>query len=126
MFIDINIGPKDPRFIGAWWLGFVILGFASMLIALPVMCFPRTLKPRHAKKEYGHIPGLKSSSFSKELKGKSCIYVQLNGPVKLAMKSRHARKSLYSKRTVIAGFLQPTSAKNLLFWFTLRGSVKNN
>ena len=83
MFIDIDIGPKDPRFIGAWWLGFVILGFASMLIALPVMCFPRTLKPRHTKKEYGHIPGQKSSSFSKELKGKPCIYVQLNGPVKL-------------------------------------------
>ena len=54
-----------------------------MLIALPVMCFPRTLKPQHAKKEYGHIPGQKASSFSKELKGKSFIYVQLNGPVNL-------------------------------------------
>ena len=91
MFIDIDIGPKDPRFIGAWWLGFVILGFASMLIALPVMCFPRTLKPQHAKKEYGHIPGQKSSSFSKELKGKLNIYVPLNGPVKLSNLARLLR-----------------------------------
>ena len=72
MFQDIDIGPEDPRFIGAWWLGLVILGFISMFIAVPMMCFPRTLKPRRNVQENDYKLEQKSATFVKELKGKQC------------------------------------------------------
>ena len=67
---DVGIGPKDPRFIGAWWLGFIVLGFATMLIAIPLMCFPRTLKPIRHEQDHGHTPRKKVFVLRKELKGR--------------------------------------------------------
>ena len=33
-----GMDPQDPRFIGAWWLGFVIIGALMLLFCIP-MCF---------------------------------------------------------------------------------------
>ncbi|KAL3863311.1 hypothetical protein ACJMK2_005076, partial [Sinanodonta woodiana] len=41
---DVDIHPKDPRWIGAWWLGFLVFGGASLLTAIPLFCFPRNMK----------------------------------------------------------------------------------
>ena len=69
VYADVDIGPKDPRFIGAWWLGFVILGMGTMLLAIPLMCFPRVLKPKRAIQENGQIPGKKEFVMKEELLG---------------------------------------------------------
>ncbi|OWF47303.1 Solute carrier organic anion transporter family member 1B2 [Mizuhopecten yessoensis] len=43
---DVPIKPNDQRWVGAWWLGFIIFGSMSILVAVPILCFPRRLKSR--------------------------------------------------------------------------------
>ncbi|XP_030834383.1 solute carrier organic anion transporter family member 5A1-like, partial [Strongylocentrotus purpuratus] len=52
IFVDFDrVAPEDrpsflqtdPRYIGAWWLGFVIIGCAVLLISVPFFFFPRHL-----------------------------------------------------------------------------------
>ncbi|XP_042216210.1 solute carrier organic anion transporter family member 74D-like isoform X2 [Homarus americanus] len=38
-----NIDKEDPRWLGAWWLGFVFIGFALVITSLPLFLFPRKL-----------------------------------------------------------------------------------
>lgn len=37
---------RDPRWIGAWWLGFLLFGGCSILICIPVCCFPASLRKK--------------------------------------------------------------------------------
>ncbi|ELW60566.1 Solute carrier organic anion transporter family member 1C1 [Tupaia chinensis] len=39
----INITPKDPQWVGAWWLGYLIAGIISLLAAVPFWCLPKSL-----------------------------------------------------------------------------------
>ncbi|XP_041254515.1 solute carrier organic anion transporter family member 1C1-like [Onychostruthus taczanowskii] len=54
-FVDpgsITITPQDSRWVGAWWLGFLIGGAASFLSAIPFCFLPKSLKkPEEAKKD---------------------------------------------------------------------------
>ncbi|XP_069718240.1 solute carrier organic anion transporter family member 1C1-like [Phaenicophaeus curvirostris] len=46
-FVDlgsITITPQDSRWVGAWWLGFLIGGVASLLSAIPFCFLPKNLK----------------------------------------------------------------------------------
>ncbi|KAK0171245.1 hypothetical protein PV328_008995 [Microctonus aethiopoides] len=43
------ITDKDPRWLGAWWLGWIILGCLLLIFALLIAIFPRHL-PRSEKK----------------------------------------------------------------------------
>ncbi|XP_066269059.1 solute carrier organic anion transporter family member 4A1-like [Branchiostoma lanceolatum] len=38
-----GLTPWDPRWIGNWWLGFPVLGVLAILIAVPLLAFPRKL-----------------------------------------------------------------------------------
>uniref|UniRef100_A0A0B7BDA8 Solute carrier organic anion transporter family member n=2 Tax=Arion vulgaris TaxID=1028688 RepID=A0A0B7BDA8_9EUPU len=40
---ETNISPRDPRWLGAWWLGFLIFGGAGILVAIPLIFFPRRM-----------------------------------------------------------------------------------
>ncbi|XP_026358102.1 solute carrier organic anion transporter family member 1C1 [Ursus arctos] len=43
----VTITPKDPQWVGAWWLGYLIAGIVSLLAALPFWCLPKSLpRPR--------------------------------------------------------------------------------
>ncbi|KAM6162086.1 solute carrier organic anion transporter family member 1C1 isoform 1-T1 [Erethizon dorsatum] len=46
----VTITPKDPQWVGAWWLGYLIAGIVSLLAAVPFWCLPRSL-PRPQSKE---------------------------------------------------------------------------
>ncbi|NXC91252.1 SO1C1 protein, partial [Cercotrichas coryphoeus] len=54
-FVDpgsITITPQDSRWVGAWWLGFLIGGATSLLSAIPFCFLPRSLKkPEEASKD---------------------------------------------------------------------------
>ncbi|CAE1162807.1 unnamed protein product [Acanthosepion pharaonis] len=49
MYVNLkktNITPHDSRWIGAWWLGFLVFGAASFVAALPMFYFPKKMKNR--------------------------------------------------------------------------------
>ncbi|KFM07345.1 Solute carrier organic anion transporter family member 1C1, partial [Aptenodytes forsteri] len=54
-FVDlgsITITPRDSRWVGAWWLGFLISGVTSFLAAIPFCFLPKSLKkPEEANNE---------------------------------------------------------------------------
>lgn len=53
IFIDPTKTPlitnKDPRWIGAYWLGWIIVGFAVMFFALLIGMFPREFPKKNKK-----------------------------------------------------------------------------
>ncbi|XP_020012920.1 solute carrier organic anion transporter family member 1C1 isoform X2 [Castor canadensis] len=55
----ITITPKDPQWVGAWWLGYVIAGIISLLAAVPFWCLPKSL-PRPQSREDSNSSSEKS------------------------------------------------------------------
>jgi len=47
LYIDPKLHPvitnKDPRWLGAWWLGWIILGVTMGTFAILIAMFPRNL-----------------------------------------------------------------------------------
>jgi len=39
----IDLTPEDPQWVGAWWIGFLISGSLSFLIAVPLSAFPKSI-----------------------------------------------------------------------------------
>ncbi|XP_069106405.1 solute carrier organic anion transporter family member 4C1-like [Argopecten irradians] len=54
--------PEDSRWIGAWWIGFLVFGALSLLAALPLATFPRHL----ASSANANGKGQKETENSKE------------------------------------------------------------
>ncbi|CAH1798122.1 unnamed protein product [Owenia fusiformis] len=48
---SFHISPRDPRFIGAWWLGYAVLAILMFLSGVPLLFFPRHLKKLTAKEK---------------------------------------------------------------------------
>lgn len=40
---SISIVPGDARWVGAWWLGYLIAGFITLLSAIPFWFLPKSL-----------------------------------------------------------------------------------
>ncbi|XP_054713439.1 solute carrier organic anion transporter family member 74D-like [Uloborus diversus] len=40
---DPGYGPEDPRWIGAWWLGFIVQGTLLFIFTIPMLFFPKQL-----------------------------------------------------------------------------------
>ncbi|XP_007454660.1 PREDICTED: solute carrier organic anion transporter family member 1C1 isoform X2 [Lipotes vexillifer] len=55
----ITITPKDPQWVGAWWLGYLIAGSISLLAAVPFWYLPRSL-PRPRSREDSNSSSEKS------------------------------------------------------------------
>ncbi|XP_046583921.1 solute carrier organic anion transporter family member 2A1-like [Haliotis rubra] len=41
---DTDLYPRHPRWIGAWWLGYLVFGAAAIIMSFPLFFFPRRLK----------------------------------------------------------------------------------
>ncbi|XP_022082621.1 solute carrier organic anion transporter family member 2A1-like [Acanthaster planci] len=52
---QLEIGPTDPQWQGAWWLGFVIYGCYLCLVSLPYFLLPRKM---HKPKSYCCFSGV--------------------------------------------------------------------
>ncbi|CAG5123256.1 unnamed protein product [Candidula unifasciata] len=44
-----QLTPRHPNWIGAWWLGYIVFGVASLVVAVPLFCFPRKLPRKNVK-----------------------------------------------------------------------------
>uniref|UniRef100_A0A2I3HCA0 Solute carrier organic anion transporter family member n=1 Tax=Nomascus leucogenys TaxID=61853 RepID=A0A2I3HCA0_NOMLE len=55
----ITITPKDPQWVGAWWLGYLIAGIISLLAAVPFWYLPKNL-PRSQSREDSNSSSEKS------------------------------------------------------------------
>ncbi|NXY35596.1 SO1C1 protein, partial [Pomatorhinus ruficollis] len=66
---SITITPQDSRWVGAWWLGFLIAGAASFLSAIPFCFLPKSLKkPEEANKDKTSHGLLENTDFYNSLK----------------------------------------------------------
>ncbi|KAK6022657.1 hypothetical protein OSTOST_11633 [Ostertagia ostertagi] len=51
-YLDLSInGPSDPRWYGAWWIGFLVAGLASFITSLPLCMFPKKLNDTDERKK---------------------------------------------------------------------------
>ncbi|KAH8275691.1 hypothetical protein KR026_012669 [Drosophila bipectinata] len=81
--LDPLIGPSDPRWLGAWWLGWLCLGAISLLSAIILFMFPKELpsaKKRRLQVKQTESNDLKELSFVDMLKtvkrlAKNKVYV---------------------------------------------------
>lgn len=57
---ELHLNARDPRWIGAWWLGYLVTGAIMFLTAILLLGFPRELpgsaKMRAQAIEEGHLP----------------------------------------------------------------------
>ncbi|KAE8635702.1 hypothetical protein XENTR_v10002710 [Xenopus tropicalis] len=71
---SVNITETDPRWLGAWWIGFLICGLVTWLLIAPFSCFPKHLpgteKMQSERISQAHNNGSESIVESKNL-GKS-------------------------------------------------------
>lgn len=55
-YIEPSLHPiidrDDPRWLGAWWLGWIILGVVMSLFAVLLAMFPQELKTRNKFREF--------------------------------------------------------------------------
>ncbi|CAK7298965.1 Solute carrier organic anion transporter family member 1B3 [Vulpes lagopus] len=59
---DIRITPKDTRWVGAWWLGFLVAGILSIMSSIPFFFLPRDLnKPQQEEKNLTSLHLLKTN-----------------------------------------------------------------
>ena len=42
-WIETSLTPEDPAWIGAWWIGYVLIGILLLLLSIPFLMFPRYL-----------------------------------------------------------------------------------
>lgn len=54
----MSLSRKDPRWVGAWWLGFFTLSIVLLFIGAMLLCFPREM-PKHRKK---HLQAIKAGA----------------------------------------------------------------
>ncbi|XP_067839009.1 solute carrier organic anion transporter family member 4C1-like [Heptranchias perlo] len=67
IYIDVNdiskiaLTPDDPRWLGAWWIGFLLCWILAWCLVLPLSCFPKqlpgTAKIRLQKVSQAHTHG---------------------------------------------------------------------
>ena len=43
IFIRLGLTPESKVWVGAWWIGFLIFSFVCLLVAIPLIAFPKTL-----------------------------------------------------------------------------------
>ena len=49
---DLTITPTDTRWVGAWWIGFLVCAGVNILTSIPFFFFPKTL-PKEGLQDNG-------------------------------------------------------------------------
>lgn len=62
---DLTITPTDTRWVGAWWIGFLVCAGANILTSIPFFFFPKTL-PKEGQQE--NVDGTENAKEKKHRK----------------------------------------------------------
>lgn len=54
--LDTSLERTDPRWVGAWWMGYMVLGACLAVTAFPVLLFPRNLSPPGSRCAAREVP----------------------------------------------------------------------
>ncbi|XP_066446833.1 solute carrier organic anion transporter family member 1C1-like isoform X1 [Eleutherodactylus coqui] len=83
----VSITPQDTRWVGAWWLGFLVAGTLSLIAGIPFCFLPKTIKTKETPpssegqkpKEAEHHKKATLKGFYRSLKSLACnpLYVML-------------------------------------------------
>ncbi|CAL1532840.1 unnamed protein product [Lymnaea stagnalis] len=60
---SLGLDPSNPKWVGAWWIGFLISGVFGVLLSLPLLAFPSTLP---GSKKYAAERGREAQVMKKE------------------------------------------------------------
>ena len=85
MFLPIGqlIPRSDPRYIGCWWLGYLVVAILQLISAIPMMFFPRSMPKTKETQDTLHEKDVGNGSnaslgsvkhSSKKTKSKSCSH----------------------------------------------------
>ncbi|CAN7946077.1 unnamed protein product, partial [Ixodes pacificus] len=58
---------EDPRWIGAWWVGYLVIGTGILLSVLPMFFFPKKIRPKAAANKVD-IAGQEDKGFKADVK----------------------------------------------------------
>ncbi|XP_019622985.1 PREDICTED: solute carrier organic anion transporter family member 3A1-like [Branchiostoma belcheri] len=67
----VTIDPRDPRWVGAWWAGFLVCSAAFFVVSLPFFIMPNEMK--HRDKKYQKTLEQRAQKPKQELSAKEII-----------------------------------------------------
>ncbi|NXH05673.1 SO4C1 protein, partial [Loxia leucoptera] len=145
IYIDIQIPKRqdrtytkldqdDPRWLGAWWIGFLACFFAIWLLIIPFSCFPRHL-PGTAKIQAEKIPEthhdggqvlVQTSNFGQSFKDfPMSLLILLRNPVLMSLIVASSSEALVATgfATFLPKYIENQFGKSASFSATLGGLV---
>ncbi|XP_019372755.1 PREDICTED: solute carrier organic anion transporter family member 4C1 [Gavialis gangeticus] len=140
IYIDVHlqesaeIDPDDPRWLGAWWIAFLLCSFATWLLMIPFSCFPKhlpgTAKIQAEKISETHNDGSKELVEDKNI-GKSfkdfplALLILLRNPVFMCLIVATATEALVATgfATFLPKFIEHQFSQSSSFSATLGGLV---
>ncbi|XP_073525131.1 solute carrier organic anion transporter family member 1B3-like, partial [Phyllobates terribilis] len=85
-FVDLDtvtITPQDSRWVGAWWLGFLVAGVVTLIAGIPFCFLPKSMKTKEAQQKLKETSRIEQKAtvkgFALSLKALACnrLYVML-------------------------------------------------
>ncbi|XP_072453473.1 solute carrier organic anion transporter family member 4C1-like [Notamacropus eugenii] len=140
IYIDADMGKStfitedDPRWLGAWWIGFILSWFLASSLILPFSCFPKHL-PGTAEIQAGKISqthqnesGTKTTdeNFGKSIKDfPAALQILLRNPVFMCLALSTATEALITTgfATFLPKFIENQFGLSSSFAATLGGVV---
>ncbi|NXG57587.1 SO4C1 protein, partial [Hemiprocne comata] len=129
-----KIGQDDPRWLGAWWIAFLVCFFAVWLLIIPFSCFPKhlpgTAKIQAEKISETHHDGSEALVEAKNI-GKSfedfpmALLILLKNPVFMSLIIASSSEALVATgfATFLPKFIEHQFGKTSSFSATLGGLV---
>lgn len=66
---DLTITPTDTRWVGAWWIGFLVCAGVNILTSIPFFFFPKTLPKEGLQENVDGTENAKEKKHRKKAKG---------------------------------------------------------
>ena len=66
---DIGLKPRDPSFIGSWWLGYVIFGILTFIFGTALCPFPKHTEQFYQNRSKTRQPEKRANGFCEFVKG---------------------------------------------------------